>query len=125
MTKKIYRERSLISSTVWNVKVLMSFVCFIFSSLSLFCFRSLVQIYLSQFGYLPPTARNPASGGLLDENTWNKAIMDFQSFAGVNITGKAQLKSQNTITQFPMDFKFWFFDDRTHKIETHLGWKQK
>ncbi|XP_055315520.1 matrix metalloproteinase-14 isoform X2 [Sitodiplosis mosellana] len=45
------------------------------------------EIYLSQFGYLPPTARNPASGGLLDENTWNKAIMDFQSFAGVNITG--------------------------------------
>lgn len=46
------------------------------------------QIYLSQFGYLPPSARNPANGGLLDRDTWSKAIMDFQGFAGVNITGK-------------------------------------
>lgn len=47
----------------------------------------LFQIYLSQFGYLPPSARNPSNGGLLDSNTWSKAIMDFQGFAGVNVTG--------------------------------------
>ncbi|XP_037046819.1 matrix metalloproteinase-14 isoform X1 [Bradysia coprophila] len=46
------------------------------------------EIYLSQFGYLPPSARNPANGGLLDSSTWSKAIMDFQGFAGVNVTGE-------------------------------------
>lgn len=51
------------------------------------------QIYLSQFGYLPPSARNPANGGLLDSSTWSKAIMDFQGFAGVNVTGKILLMS--------------------------------
>lgn len=45
------------------------------------------QIYLSQFGYLPASARNPSNGGLLDSNTWAKAVMDFQSFAGINVTG--------------------------------------
>lgn len=47
----------------------------------------LFQIYLSQFGYLPATARNPANGGLLDSGTWSKAIMEFQGFAGINATG--------------------------------------
>ncbi|XP_054090615.1 matrix metalloproteinase-14 isoform X3 [Zeugodacus cucurbitae] len=45
------------------------------------------EIYLSQFGYLPASARNPANGGLLDASTWNKAVQDFQSFAGLNVTG--------------------------------------
>lgn len=49
------------------------------------------QIYLSQFGYLPATARNPANGGLLDSGTWSKAIMEFQGFAGINATGKYKL----------------------------------
>lgn len=48
----------------------------------------LFQIYLSQFGYLPASAKNPSSGGLLDEDTWNKAIQEFQAFAGLNVTGK-------------------------------------
>lgn len=46
------------------------------------------QIYLSQFGYLPASARNPANGGLLDATTWIKAVQDFQSFAGLNVTGE-------------------------------------
>lgn len=46
------------------------------------------QIYLSQFGYLPPSARNPSSGGLIDASTWTKAVMDFQGFAGINVTGE-------------------------------------
>ncbi|XP_053966237.1 matrix metalloproteinase-14 isoform X2 [Anastrepha ludens] len=45
------------------------------------------EIYLSQFGYLPASARNPANGGLLDASTWTKAVQDFQNFAGLNITG--------------------------------------
>lgn len=43
---------------------------------------------MSQFGYLPPSARNPTSGGLIDASTWTKAIMDFQGFAGLNATGE-------------------------------------
>ncbi|XP_055920661.1 matrix metalloproteinase-19 isoform X1 [Eupeodes corollae] len=49
---------------------------------------SQAAIYLSQFGYLPATARNPANGALLDSNIWTKAIQDFQGFAGVNVTGE-------------------------------------
>lgn len=46
------------------------------------------QIYLSQFGYLSASARNPASSGLHDQQTWVNAIEEFQSFAGLNITGE-------------------------------------
>ncbi|XP_052838991.1 matrix metalloproteinase-14 isoform X2 [Drosophila gunungcola] len=46
------------------------------------------EIYLSQFGYLPASARNPASSGLHDQQTWVSAIEEFQSFAGLNITGE-------------------------------------
>lgn len=46
------------------------------------------QLYLSQFGYLSPKYRNPTSGNLLDQDTWEKAIMEFQSFAGLNVTGE-------------------------------------
>lgn len=45
------------------------------------------QIYLSQFGYLPAAASNPASGNLIDGETWTNAIKEFQSFAGLNATG--------------------------------------
>lgn len=41
--------------------------------------------YLSQFGYLPPT--NPTSGGFITQETMTKAISEFQSFAGLNVTG--------------------------------------
>ncbi|XP_053675334.1 matrix metalloproteinase-14-like [Anopheles nili] len=46
------------------------------------------ELYLSQFGYLSPRYRNPTSGNLLDQDTWEKAIMEFQSFAGLNATGE-------------------------------------
>ncbi|XP_058053463.1 matrix metalloproteinase-14 isoform X1 [Anopheles bellator] len=46
------------------------------------------ELYLSQFGYLSPRYRNPTSGNLLDHETWEKAIMEFQSFAGLNVTGE-------------------------------------
>ncbi|XP_062543183.1 matrix metalloproteinase-14-like isoform X3 [Armigeres subalbatus] len=45
-------------------------------------------LYLSQFGYLSAKYRNPTSGSLLEKDTWEKAIMEFQSFAGLNITGE-------------------------------------
>ncbi|XP_054013663.1 matrix metalloproteinase-14 isoform X4 [Hylaeus anthracinus] len=41
--------------------------------------------YLSQFGYLQPI--NPTSGGIISQDTLSKAIAEFQSFAGLNITG--------------------------------------
>lgn len=47
------------------------------------------QIYLSQYGYLSPKARNPTSGGnLLAQESWETAIREFQGFAGLNVTGK-------------------------------------
>nr|CAD7600101.1 unnamed protein product [Timema genevievae] len=44
-----------------------------------------VRIYLSQFGYLPPTVRN--RGTIMSEDTMKKAVAEFQAFAGLNITG--------------------------------------
>ncbi|XP_058465881.1 matrix metalloproteinase-14 isoform X2 [Malaya genurostris] len=49
---------------------------------------SQAELYLSQFGYLSAKYRNPTSGNLLDKDTWEKAIMEFQSFAGLNATGE-------------------------------------
>ncbi|SPP75687.1 blast:Matrix metalloproteinase-14 [Drosophila guanche] len=46
------------------------------------------EMYLSQFGYLPASARNPANSGLQDKSTWLNAIQEFQNFAGLNITGE-------------------------------------
>ncbi|XP_046668364.1 matrix metalloproteinase-2 isoform X3 [Homalodisca vitripennis] len=45
------------------------------------------MMYLSQFGYLSPTLRNPQSGQIISEDTLTKAIQEFQAFAGLNITG--------------------------------------
>jgi hypothetical protein len=47
----------------------------------------LLQIYLSQFGYLNPQVRNPNSGTLMEADALKKAIVEFQAFAGLNITG--------------------------------------
>ncbi|XP_055530959.1 matrix metalloproteinase-14 isoform X2 [Wyeomyia smithii] len=49
---------------------------------------SQAELYLSQFGYISAKFRNPTSGNLLDKDTWEKAIMEFQSFAGLNATGE-------------------------------------
>nr|XP_018911716.1 PREDICTED: matrix metalloproteinase-14 isoform X2 [Bemisia tabaci] len=49
--------------------------------------RSSGTMYLSQFGYLSPSVRNPNSGHLMTADTMSRAISEFQSFAGLNITG--------------------------------------
>lgn len=55
-----------------------------------------LQIYLSQYGYLSPKARNPTSGGnLLAQEAWETAIRDFQGFAGLNITGKRLFRTSS------------------------------
>ncbi|CAG7816605.1 unnamed protein product [Allacma fusca] len=43
------------------------------------------MMYLSQFGWLDPSARKPGSAALLDIRN---AVKDFQSFAGLNQTGE-------------------------------------
>ncbi|CAO1439363.1 unnamed protein product [Diamesa hyperborea] len=66
-------------------------ICFqlLFCSTTIMYESSATYIYLSQFGYLSPKARNPSSGGnLLAEDAWQNAVKDFQGFAGINITGE-------------------------------------
>lgn len=48
-------------------------------------------MYLSQFGYMSPGLHNPTSGHLMSVEVLNKAIQEFQSFAGLNITGTLQV----------------------------------
>jgi len=48
----------------------------------------ILQMYLSQFGYLSPSMKNPNSGHIMSEETMARALMDFQSFAGLNLTGE-------------------------------------
>ncbi|XP_025413981.1 matrix metalloproteinase-16 isoform X2 [Sipha flava] len=45
------------------------------------------MMYLSQFGYLSPSMKNPNSGHIMSEETMARALMEFQSFAGLNLTG--------------------------------------
>ncbi|XP_063700125.1 matrix metalloproteinase-14 isoform X2 [Culicoides brevitarsis] len=90
----------MISSSIKNslrfytTGVIFILMTVIFSS-NLYCIAAPVvskttqaQLYLSQFGYLSPSLRNPSSGSLIDGDTWEKAIMEFQSFAGLNATGE-------------------------------------
>ncbi|XP_015011513.2 matrix metalloproteinase-14 isoform X2 [Drosophila erecta] len=56
------------------------------------------EIYLSQFGYLPASARNPASSGLHDQQTWVSAIEEFQNFAGLNITGELDAETMKLMS---------------------------
>jgi hypothetical protein len=53
----------------------------------------LLQIYLSQFGYLNPQVRNPSSGTIIAADAMKKAIVEFQVFAGLNITGNGSRDS--------------------------------
>jgi len=48
----------------------------------------LLQIYLSQYGYLSPSVRDPSKSQFMSEDSVSKAIMEFQAFAGINTTGK-------------------------------------
>ncbi|VVC43446.1 Hypothetical protein CINCED_3A002822 [Cinara cedri] len=45
------------------------------------------MMYLSQYGYLSPSMKNPNSGHIMSEETMARALMEFQSFAGLNLTG--------------------------------------
>ncbi|XP_075235425.1 matrix metalloproteinase 1 isoform X2 [Lycorma delicatula] len=45
------------------------------------------MMYLSQFGYINPAYTNPQSGHLMTEDMMTKAIEEFQSFAGLNVSG--------------------------------------
>ncbi|XP_069668849.1 stromelysin-3 isoform X2 [Periplaneta americana] len=56
------------------------------------------MIYLSQFGYMNPTFRNPSSGTLIAAETMKKAIEDFQAFAGLNITGVMDRETSETMS---------------------------
>ena len=48
-------------------------------------------MYLARFGYLEASQQNPSgisSGALISGESVRRAIIDFQSFAGLNQTGK-------------------------------------
>lgn len=45
-------------------------------------------MYLSEYGYLSPSVKNPHSGHIMSEEIMSKAIIDFQAFTGLNATGK-------------------------------------
>ncbi|KAL0281610.1 UNVERIFIED_CONTAM: hypothetical protein PYX00_002545 [Menopon gallinae] len=46
------------------------------------------MIYLSQYGYLPPSVSKPSSGNLLSQEALSNAVAEFQNFAGLNVTGE-------------------------------------
>ena len=46
-----------------------------------------MQMYLDRFGYLDPAVKNPTSGALMSIDALNKAITEFQAFAGLKQTG--------------------------------------
>ncbi|CAH1130895.1 unnamed protein product [Ceutorhynchus assimilis] len=54
------------------------------------------MLYLSQYGYLGPVKAN--SSQLLDESSFRKAVEDFQSFAGLDVTGELDDKTLETMT---------------------------
>lgn len=45
------------------------------------------MMYLSEYGYLSPSVKNPHSGHIMSEEIMSKAIIDFQAFTGLNATG--------------------------------------
>lgn len=53
-------------------------------------------LYLSQYGYLGPVKAN--SSQLLDESSFRKAVEDFQTFAGLEVTGELDEKTLETMT---------------------------
>nr|XP_014285519.1 matrix metalloproteinase-14-like [Halyomorpha halys] len=68
------------------------------SSLILAEGQTKAMMYLSQFGYLPPSVRNPSSGMLLSEEAMTDAIKEFQAFAGLNVTGELDDDTQRTMS---------------------------
>lgn len=56
------------------------------------------MLYLSQFGYLNPQARNMKAGALISMERVKKAITEFQAFAGLNITGELDHDTRHTMS---------------------------
>ncbi|XP_025830615.1 matrix metalloproteinase-14 isoform X3 [Agrilus planipennis] len=55
--------------------------------------------YLSQYGYLDPGVRNTGnSSNLIDGRVINKAIAEFQSFAGLDVTGELDEETVKTMS---------------------------
>uniref|UniRef100_A0A0A9Z365 Matrix metalloproteinase-14 n=2 Tax=Lygus hesperus TaxID=30085 RepID=A0A0A9Z365_LYGHE len=54
-------------------------------------------VYLSEYGYLPASTRNPTSEHLMDEETYMNALKEFQAFAGLNITGQLDDETKATM----------------------------
>lgn len=69
-------------------------------------------MYLSQFGYMSPGLHNPSSGHLMSVDVLNKAIQEFQSFAGLNITGTLQIYEWKTNVNIKSFIRFDFNDAR-------------
>jgi hypothetical protein len=66
-------------------------------------------MYLSQFGYLSAKLRNPGSGMIITEDAMKTAVSEFQSFAGINVTGKSSLTI--IFIKFCNAFFFFYFND--------------
>nr|XP_014271580.1 matrix metalloproteinase-14-like [Halyomorpha halys] len=80
--------------------------------------------YLSQFGYLPPSVRNSSFGELLSPETITDAIKEFQSFAGLDVTGKLNNETKHTMSSPRCGVKDKGFRTKTRsKRYAHQGSK--
>ncbi|XP_077295202.1 matrix metalloproteinase 1 [Arctopsyche grandis] len=84
-TQKMWRTRSRCPLAVMRVALILCLPYMVNSAPV--TTDTQAMMYLSQFGYLNPNVRNPSSGALMDADALVKAISEFQSFAGVNVTG--------------------------------------
>ncbi|XP_018571216.1 matrix metalloproteinase-14 isoform X2 [Anoplophora glabripennis] len=94
-------------------------------------------IYLSQYGYISASRGN--SSQLLDERSYKKAIEDFQSFAGIDVTGQLDPVTLETMTlprcgvkdkvgtgdnrakRYALQGSRWKVKDLTYKISKYPG----
>lgn len=95
----VFRYHTFVDTTsislakMWLMKTLLTFHAFVINKgpYPLWIRQSNYdvdfQMYLAQYGYLNPSVKNPSSGHIMDENSWRRAIAEFQSFAGLNTTG--------------------------------------
>ncbi|XP_071455412.1 matrix metalloproteinase-14 isoform X2 [Hetaerina americana] len=56
------------------------------------------MFYLSQFGYLDASFKNPSSGALISEEAMKFAISEFQAFAGINVTGELDSETKELMS---------------------------
>ncbi|XP_043469115.1 matrix metalloproteinase-14 isoform X3 [Leptopilina heterotoma] len=89
-------RRELLTTTAGSLLLLLLVLCAKADNYHSDVSQTRAMRYLSQFGYLPPV--NPTSGGIISEHTMSKAISDFQSFAGLNVTGLLDEETAETMT---------------------------